>query len=441
MLNIGNKKLKDANIGTTPLDNIYLGSTLIWKKEYLQWYDSEFKRVILEKYNNGKEFRTIDELNLVVFSKMFDNNNPQLISFENNTKIKTIKDLEKFLLFPGINNLFKNCSSLGTEYIESTGETNYTELNIPKSVNTFNSGSFIGTNYTNIKFPVNNIILGKSPNDKTIGYNFDLNSQVFGNMSKLQGILNIPKGVDIQNLQEFYNIGNYGQGIQVVLDTDSGLGTTKYNIFGGWFQNSKILSLAKTQEELEIGKIKIPSYYTTIAPGALYNISGSDSYKVYTNKVQKISGLFGGQKEYSNTNCSLLDIGESCSYIYGDSGNSINSEYTVICRAKVPPTMGLNDPELEIINPNLTENEKLMYPFKNGIKHLYVPDESVDLYKNDIKYTNSYTTYMEYNKQKINRTQSSGNVRCWDGIEIKERNIGWSRFKDIIKPLSEYVEP
>lgn len=372
---------------------------------------------------------------------MFDNNNPQLISFENNTKIKTIKDLEKFLLFPGINNLFKNCSSLGTEYIESTGETNYTELNIPKSVNTFNSGSFIGTNYTNIKFPVNNIILGKSPNDKTIGYNFDLNSQVFGNMSKLQGILNIPKGVDIQNLQEFYNIGNYGQGIQVVLDTDSGLGITEYNTFGGWFQNSKILSLAKTQEELEIGKIKIPSYYTTIAPGALHNISGVNTYKVYTNNVKIISGLFGGQKEYSNTNCSLLDIGKSCTYIYGDSGNSINSEYTVICRAKVPPILGINDPKLEAINSNLTENEKLMYPFKNGIKHLYVPDESVDLYKNDIKYTNSYTTYMEYNKQKINRTQSSGNVRCWDGIEIKERNIGWSRFKDVIKPLSEYVEP
>lgn len=241
MLNIGNKKLKDANIGTTPLDSIYLVSTLIWRKEYVQWYDPEFKRVILEKYNNGKQFRTKDELNLVVFSKMFDNNNPQLISFENNTKIKTIKDLEKFLLFPGINNLFKNCSSLGTEYIESTGETNYTELNIPKSVNTFNSGSFIGTNYTNIKFPVNNIILGKSPNDKTIGYNFDLNSQVFGNMSKLQGILNIPKGVDIQNLQEFYNIGNYGQGIQVVLDTDLGLGITEYNTFGGWSRFKDII--------------------------------------------------------------------------------------------------------------------------------------------------------------------------------------------------------
>lgn len=33
MLNIGNKKLKDANIGITPLDSIYLGSTLIWRKE------------------------------------------------------------------------------------------------------------------------------------------------------------------------------------------------------------------------------------------------------------------------------------------------------------------------------------------------------------------------------------------------------------------------
>lgn len=58
MLNIGNKKLKDANIGTTPLDSIYLRSTLIWKKiKYVQWYDPEFKRIILEKYNNGKEMK------------------------------------------------------------------------------------------------------------------------------------------------------------------------------------------------------------------------------------------------------------------------------------------------------------------------------------------------------------------------------------------------
>lgn len=37
-----------SNVGTTPLDSIYLGSTLIWKQKYLQWYDPEFKRVILE---------------------------------------------------------------------------------------------------------------------------------------------------------------------------------------------------------------------------------------------------------------------------------------------------------------------------------------------------------------------------------------------------------
>lgn len=48
MLNIGNKKLKEANIGTTPLESIYLGSTLIWvNKKYVQWYDPEFKRIIL----------------------------------------------------------------------------------------------------------------------------------------------------------------------------------------------------------------------------------------------------------------------------------------------------------------------------------------------------------------------------------------------------------
>ena len=87
MLNIGNKKLKMSNVGTTPLDSIYLGSTLIWKQKYLQWYDPEFKRVILETYNNGKEFRTKDELNLVIMYKLFtDEANMQQISFEDNKK-------------------------------------------------------------------------------------------------------------------------------------------------------------------------------------------------------------------------------------------------------------------------------------------------------------------------------------------------------------------
>lgn len=46
MLNIGNKKLKDANIGTTPLDSIYLGSTLIQKKiKYVQWYELKERNI------------------------------------------------------------------------------------------------------------------------------------------------------------------------------------------------------------------------------------------------------------------------------------------------------------------------------------------------------------------------------------------------------------
>lgn len=70
------------------------------------------------------------------------------------------------------------------------------------------------------------------------------------------------------------------------------------------------------------------------------------------------------------------------------------------------------------------------------LKHIYVPDESVDLYKNDTK----YGIQLE-NSDEI--TEHTGTVECFDYnfTGIKERNIGWSRFKDIIKPLSEYVEP
>ena len=37
-------------------------------------------------------------------------------------------------------------------------------------------------------------------------------------------------------------------------------------------------------------------------------------------------------------------------------------------------------------------------------------------------------------------TEHTGTVECYSQYELKERNISWSRFKDIIKPLSEYVE-
>ena len=86
-------------------------------------------------------------------------------------------------------------------------------------------------------------------------------------------------------------------------------------------------------------------------------------------------------------------------------------------------------------NNRLTFNSNLYksFPFNCDVKHIYVPDESVDLYKNDTKYG-----IQEEGSDEI--TEITGTVECWDGSVMKERNISWSRFKDIIKPLSEYVE-
>ena len=56
-----------------------------------------------------------------------------------------------------------------------------------------------------------------------------------------------------------------------------------------------------------------------------------------------------------------------------------------------------------------------------------------DLYKNDTK----YGIQEEYSDE---ITEHTGTVECYSNYELKERNISWSRFKDIIKPLSEYVK-
>lgn len=279
MLNIGNKKLKDANIGTTPLDSIYLGSTLILRKEYVQWYDPEFKRVILEKYNNGKEM-TQDQLNKITSL------DPNLFAY--NKKLLSIKDLEKFInitILP--KQLCIYCSNLGSTNLESTGSTDDHILEIPNNIQIIDYELASTAKYSGIKF---------------------------------------------------------------------------------------------------------------------------------------------------NSNIKLLDIGSGCKYIQGDSGIS-NNNYTIICRAINPPllTIGSNIYKDNIVGYSFALYK--CYPFNCDVKHIYVPDESVDLYKNDTK----YGIQLE-NSDEI--TEHTGTVECfdYDFTGIKERNISWSRFKDIIKPLSEYIE-
>lgn len=413
MLNIGNKKLKDANIGTTPLDNIYLGSTLICRKEYVQWYDPEFKRVILEKYNNGKEM-TQDQLNKITSL------DPNLFAY--NKKLLSIKDLEKFInitILP--KQLCMYCSNLGSTNLESTGSTDDHILEIPNNIQIIDYELASTAKYSGIKFN-SNIILGKS----------DFMSASILSLSNLSGILDLNNVIRINSYSEFMGLGSNGTGLQVIYPYN-----TNIPIFQGWFQKCNIKSFAPSKEQLEDTKIKLPEGITEITPLAFSN-SRLNNFSVYIpNSVIKISGLFARKNSTNtiNTNIKLLDIGSGCKYIQGDSGISNNNNYTIICRAINPPllTIGSNIYKDNIVGYSFALYK--CYPFNCDVKHIYVPDESVDLYKNDTK----YGIQLE-NSDEI--TEHTGTVECfdYDFTGIKERNISWSRFKDIIKPLSEYVE-
>lgn len=425
MLNIGNKKLKDANIGTTPLDSIYLGSTLIWKKiKYVQWYDPEFKRIILEKYNNGKEM-TQDQLNKFRSQSKLSESDIILDHnlFENNQKLLSIKDLEKFVNFDVISpNMFAGCSKLGTTNLESTKDIDDHILEIPSNIKDIGEWSFYQTNYSGIKFD-SEVSLGLQILESS-GYS----SGVFQELNNLSGILDLTKVNYINIYQEFNTLGSNGNGLQIVYPHNN-----NRPIFAGWFQNCNIKSFAPSKDQLEDNKIKFPEGITEITPLAFGN-TRLDDFSVYIpNSVTKISGLFSPMYEPDANYIKLLDIGSGCKYIQGNSGNSNNSKYTIVCRATTPPLLTLGGPNYKYNNFAFDPNYNKAYPFIYGAAHIYVPDESVDLYKNDTKYG-----IQEQYSDEI--TEHTGTVECYGQYELKERNIGWSRFKDIIKPLSEYVE-
>lgn len=424
MLNIGNKKLKDANIGTTPLDNIYLGSTLIWRKEYVQWYDPEFKRVILEKYNNGKEM-TQDQLNK--FRSMYKLSESDLILtdelFKDNKKLLSIKDLEKFVNCDYIPiRMFEGCDNLGSTNLDSTKDIDDRILEIPSNINSIGEFNFNNTKYTGVKFN-SEIYLG--------GMGLDNSSHtpgIFYQMNNLSGIIDLTKITSISTYWEFNNLGSNGNGLEIIYPYNA-----NRPILAGWFHQCNIKSFAPSKEQLEDNKIKLPEGITEITPLAFGN-NQLYNFSVYIpNSVIKISGLFGTIGNPDSNGIKLLDIGSGCKYIQGNSGNSSNRDYIIVCRSTTPPLLTLGGSNYKSNSFTYGDDNKA-YPFISGAKNIYVPDESVDLYKNDTKYG-----IQEEYSDKI--TEHTGTVECYSQYELKERNISWSRFKDIIKPLSEYVEP
>lgn len=423
MLNIGNKKLKDANIGITPLDSIYLGSTLIWRKEYVQWYDPEFKRVILETYNNGKEM-TQDQLNK--FRSVPSVSESDLILsdslFQNNTKLLSIKDLEKFVNCDYIPiRMFEGCDNLGSTNLESTKDIDDRILEIPSNIKDIGEFNFNNTKYTGVKFN-QEVQLGGSGVDSS-----GMLQGIFYQMNNLSGILDLTKVNNIGTYWEFNNLGSNGSGLQIIYPYNANM-----PIFAGWFYECNIKSFAPSKEQLEDNKIKLPEGITEITPLAFGNKQLYDFSIYIPNSVTKISRLCGTIGNPDSNSIKLLDIGSGCKYIQGNSGNSTNRNYTIVCRATTPPLLTLGGSNYKSNSFTYGDDNKA-YPFISGATHIYVPDESVDLYKNDTK----YGIQEEYSDE---ITEHTGTVECYSQYELKERNISWSRFKDIIKPLSEYVE-
>ena len=343
--------------------------------------------------------------------------------FSNNKKLLSIKDLEKFVNCDYIPlRMFEGCDNLGSTNLESTKDIDDRILEIPSNITNIGEFNFNNTKYTGVKF---------NQEVSLEGSGLDSSGMMQGisyQMDNLSGILDLTKVDNIRTYWEFNDLGFNGSGLQIIYPYNANM-----PIFAGWFYRCNIKSFAPSKEQLEDNKIKLPEGITEITPLAFGN-NRLDNFSVYIpNSVTKISGLLSTIGNPDSNSIKLLDIGSGCKYIQGNSGNSSNRDYIIVCRATTPPLLTLGGANYKYNSFTYGDDNKA-YPFISGATHIYVPDESVDLYKNDTK----YGIQEEYSDE---ITEHTGTVECYSNYELKERNISWSRFKNVIKPLSEYVEP
>lgn len=413
MIFIGSKEVKELSV-----NEVYVGSTLVYKK-YPTWYDKEFKSVALAALNGGKEMSTY-ELSKVTNSQ-FSN-----VSFNTNTSLRTIKDLEKFASVDTIHqNCFNGCTGLGTQSLESTGEEDDTVLRIPSNIIKIAKGAFNGcTGYKSIVF--DHYVERLDELQSASGY-------CFHNMTGLEGVIDI-SNFYASRFHEFDGWGKSTTGVQIIMSPKQ----AEYNNYWGtWFSSAKVTALAPSLEELEVGKIKIPEGFVK---GGLYSMTNPQNGTLkhyFPSTFEWIDNYAGGGGDW-DYKTALLDIDVNCKYITGgtQADNYYSGGVTIVCRAVTPPIMGLG-------GIGWGGNYELQYPFiRNNIKAIYVPDESVNLYKEDTKYA---TSSMGGGINSAGTPESSisvgeGEVSCFDGSTLAARIIGWSRFASYIKPLSEYQE-
>lgn len=430
MITINNTNMSEVYVGQTKVVAIYIGNTKVFPSTpSITWYDDEFKSVVLAALNLS------DNVTQETLSTITDDQFA-IVSFKNNTNIKTIADLAKFTNVTTIpESCFSGCTSLGTDDNVEQGST----LIIPSNITILRQYAFL--NCSGYKSLIMDHVVSSTEytSISTVG--------TFSGMSNLEGIINLSNFRNISAWHEFDGWGRNGSGIKVVMPTEQ-------DKFGVWFAGAKLISMADSEANLVDNVINIPVNYTkdfTYAFGANYGM-GNNSYIL--DGAEYVNSIIGGDN--SSTSCSSITFGESCKAITGPCLSDNENNYTIICKAVTPPVLGLGGmgfcTGVDVTNTT-TDNidtvvkaSEAQYPFMytSRIVAIYVPDEAVDLYKSDTQ------ACINTGSEILDCVTTEGAVNCFGTSDpeaswpsyggdyiVDSRIIGWSRFADKIKPMSD----
>lgn len=354
----------------------------------IDWIDPEFKRICLENFNGGREMTYYDLVSVTQerWDQVVYPNGTSI--FKNNTEIHSIADMEKFI----------NVHTLGfATFSALTGVAG--DLVIPSNITTVKGRVF--SNMSN----VTNIVIGHEINwAPPAGDNWG--PQTFGALSRVNGVVDLRNFKTIGEYHEFDGLGSAGSGCQVIMPA-------LQQRFGVWFASSKISAMAGSEEELVNGTIKIPEGYTYGGQLA-FNSCPNVLRVICPESMTTFETFCGGDGSWNNVR--YFEIGSNTTLLKGGvcGANGWNHQTTVVCKAVTPP-------RIEQGGYGHGGNTDYLYPFiDTKVKALYVPDESIDLYKNSS--TTAATAPDEY---------------CYYERMVENVEIGWKRFADVIHPLSE----
>lgn len=354
----------------------------------VEWYDEEFKRIALNAFNNGEEM-TFDDLNAITqerWDQVVHASNYSI--FRGNTDIHSIADMEKFV----------NVHTLGNRTFENlTGVVG--DLVIPSNITAVKN--YVFNNMSGVtKLVIDHEITWTGAED---GWG----PRTFGNLTGVNGIVDLRNFKNIGTYHEFDAFGRTGGGCKIIMPV------LEQN-FGVWFASSRVSALAGSEEELVDGTIKIPEGYTRGGQLA-FNDDSLASRIICPESMTVFDAFAGGDESWNYVR--YFEMGSNTTLLKGavcGANGYQGRSTTVVCKAVTPPTV-------EIGGIGQTGNSNYGFPFiSTRVGALYVPDESVELYKQSSTIVPKAAKQFDYYST------------LEDDVEI-----GWKRFADVIHPLSE----